>query len=128
MATRIDKAVKNKGIGMLMQGHSETKVAASLGIARTTVQRWKKSIPKMLMQGPDMEGLDYAEQVGKNLFEMILAMQQAVLRQLEVMGDPTWLRKQSAGELAALHGVIHDKIVRLCEVAATAEEQINAAG
>ena len=36
-------------------------------------------------------------------------------KQLVVFGDTEWLKKQSAGEMAVLHGVCVDKTVRLLE-------------
>ena len=42
--------------------------------------------------------------------------------QLQVLGDPDWLRQQPAAELAVLHGVLNDKAVRLLYALSTRDD------
>ena len=47
------------------------------------------------------------------VMDYVAALLMALTAQLQVLGDPDWVRHQPAGELAVLRGVLNDKAVRL---------------
>lgn len=104
--------VKLEAIGLYMQGHSYTFVANKLGISVGTAKTWKHNIMPSITA--EMRK-DWAEQIEYNLYRTIIMAQHAMMEQLEVMSDSEWIRKQTASDLAVLHGVTHDKVVRLLE-------------
>ncbi len=62
------------------------------------------------------------EEIGELLIGYLRANLSALTQQAKVFADPEWLQKQSASELAVLHGVQTDKAVRLLEALAPPED------
>lgn len=89
----------------LLTGQSVTEAAKNHGIDRTVVGRWKQQLHSSpLKKSETIEALllDYVRQ---NLM--------ALQAQVEVAGRPEYILKQSASELAVLHGVMADKMIRI---------------
>ena len=98
----------------LLQGQSITQAAEAYRIPRSTVARWRKKAHTLLQDVPT-EGVAQVEEIGALLIRYLRAGLEAVAKQQEVFADLTWLREQRASELAVLHGVQLDKLVRLLE-------------
>ena len=94
----------------LIAGQSISEVAAEYRIPEGTVKGWSASKIQ-----PDATSSTERAEMG----ELILAYLRRVLITLEkqqvLFADEVWLRKQSASELALLHGVSTDKAFRLLE-------------
>lgn len=111
---RISKndSVRPKAYALLLQGHTPSYVAEEVGVSVDTVKYWKKTLMPTITASMREE---WAQEIERNLYRTILMAQLAMMKQLEVMSDEEWIRKQTAHDLAILHGVTHDKGIRLLE-------------
>jgi hypothetical protein len=97
---------------MLIAGSSVAEVAAKLKIPDRTVSEWKALVPaEFAVVRSKKEVIE--ELLGQYLEETL----RANLAQLKVFADETWIRSQTASELATLHGVLFDKAVRVLDAA-----------
>ena len=98
----------------LLAGQGVTEVARAYNLPKGTVGGWKAEIETEQIRtkkGERLEGM---------VFDYLTANFEALRQQAEVASDQNYLRKQSADNLAVLHGVMADKAVRLLEAAAAA--------
>ena len=91
----------------LLAGESAHKVARRFELSRTTVRRWRDQAWAAAQNGPQKRKID-AQMLG--YVGESLDTQQA---QLQTMCDYDWLDRQSAADLARLHGVLFDQTARL---------------
>lgn len=98
----------------LLAGQSVSEVAADYKIDRSLVSRWKQQIPADRMH---QVALKKQHDFGELLSEYLATLLTTLKVQAEVAGDPDYIRKQPAAELATLHGVMADKGIRLLEAA-----------
>lgn len=115
----ISEDIKRAVIAALLTGQAAAKVAEETKVSVSTVYRIRKTI------GPELERMkqEWREEIQIQLFNTIVETQRTLRDQLEVLRNPQWLIKQSASELAILHGVLHDKQLRLLEALTSAEPQ-----
>ena len=108
--------VKAACLAALLAGQAPAEVAASYNVPRATLRSWKS---RHGSEGQGTPALVSEDARGTRSANCCLVIWRdligALRKQLVVFGDPDWLRKQSAGELAVLHGVGVDKGVRLLE-------------
>ena len=99
----------------LLVGQSVTQVAKTYEIPKGTVSNWKRKAMNAVGDSFGMsEGLLHNE-IGRLLLEYLRASLKALRIQAELFADEEWLQKQTAAEVAILHGVMTDKAVRLLE-------------
>lgn len=102
-------------LAALLGGQSVGEVAAAYSVPAATLRSWKSR------QGPDGQGTvalvteSARAEIGELLLVYLRELIQMWRKQLIVFGDVEWLKAQSAGELAVLHGVAVDKGIRLLE-------------
>lgn len=103
---------KAQVIAALLLGASVMEVARELGLPQQTVSNYKSGIP------PDKLG-EFGTKKGERLDELVYSYMvtnlSALQKQAEVASELDYIKKQPAGELATLHGVMADKICRLLE-------------
>lgn len=100
----------------LLAGQSFSEVARAFSIPIGTLKSWKQR---------DVAGLDASREspdasakrsrIGELLLDYLVTTLETLKAQQVVFRDTEWLKQQSAGELAVLHGVSVDKAVRLLE-------------
>lgn len=103
----ISQEIKASVMSALMTGQSINSVAREYNLPKSTVSRWKN-------EGVSQNGTQKKE-IGTLLLEYLTANLIALREQLIVFSDQTWLKKNSAENLAVLHGVMTDKAIRLLE-------------
>jgi transposase-like protein len=91
----------------LLAGETARGAARRFGISRTTVRRWRREAWACAQNGPEKREL------GAQLLEYLGEGLETRRVQLQAMGDPAWLKQQSARDLAMLYGVVFDQMVRL---------------
>lgn len=116
--SKYDDDTKAAVMAALLQGQSVTRVAKDYDIPKGTVSGWKKKAEQAA--GDSLEQIPTQkrggeERIGELLLEYIQQNVQALRAQAEQFSDEQWLKKQSASEVATLHGVMTDKAVRLLE-------------
>jgi transposase-like protein len=111
--------VKAKVIAALLLGAGVMEVARELRLPESSVRNYKRVIP-----GDKLAELNAkkGERLDDLVFDYMQSNLVALQRQAEVASDVNYIQKQPAGELATLHGVMADKIVRLLEAASRARE------
>lgn len=94
-------------IAAVHQGESVKSVSRKFGIGAATVRRWRDAagvatfVPQ---KGPDL---------GVLVARYLAAGLEALEAQARLFGDADWAKRQPAGELAVLHGVLADKLIRV---------------
>lgn len=97
----------------LLEGQAVADIAARYEIPEGTVKSWWHR--QQNADGVATVATEKKEQVGELLIRYLEANLCTQLKQLEVFGDPKWLRQQDAAEVAVLHGVLNDKAKFLLE-------------
>lgn len=103
-------------LAALLAGQGVGQVAADFKLPEGTVKSWRSR-----MKNPDGSASaasatpEKRAEVGDLLVGYLHANLATLAKQLEVFGDPDWIRKQSASDMAVLHGVMTDKAIRLLE-------------
>lgn len=95
-------------LAALLAGQSVSKVAQEYQLPKGTVSAWKKRLETT-------QNATQKKEIGELLVEYLRTNLNTLRTQSEVFADKAWLKKQAAGELAVLHGVLTDKTVRLLE-------------
>ena len=117
-----DEQTKAAVMAALLTGQSISSVAKEYKIPEGTVKRWSAS---------NRPAIEPDRTAKKEIGELIVGYVQDLLftlrAQQAVFRDETWLRKQSASEVAVLHGVLADKGIRLLEALA-GDPEPNTAG
>lgn len=107
-----------RAVALLVAGNSVQAVADQLEIPQRTISEWKAQFPS------DFAEIRTKREVVEDLLGQYLEETlRANLAQLKVFADESWIRTQTAGELATLHGVIFDKAVRILDAAHRAGEE-----
>jgi transposase-like protein len=111
MAKEYPPEVKAAVLAAILTGSSIASVAREHGVSKRTVSRWKDETQSgAQMDAPQKEkALGLGELVYGYLTESITTLR----LQVAFFRDETWLRQQSAADIAILHGVVTDKAVRL---------------
>lgn len=105
-----DPQIKAQVMGALLAGQGVAEVAKQFGLDKSVVSRWSKKIPLQKLQ-------QIATQKQQNFEELILEYVGSAVRalqaQVEEASRPEYIKKQSASELATLHGIVADKLFRI---------------
>jgi transposase-like protein len=99
---------KAAALAALATGESLHSVARRFGISRPTLRRWRGSVPLVARAVPQKK-----EQIGAQLCGFLEESIETLTTQARAVRDDAWLRRQSAADLAVLHGVMFDKTARL---------------
>ena len=94
----------------LLTGQSVSSVAREYSIPKGTVSGWKRQA-----QGVAGVATQKKERIGELIIEYVEAALDSLRSQVEAVGNEKYINKQSASELAVLHGVIADKAIRILE-------------
>jgi hypothetical protein len=107
-----DDTIRAAAIADLMLGCTISEVSRKHAVDRKTVRAWKESyagdspLPPAVPQQKQRD-------LGALVADYLATGLQALTAQARVAGDPQWIAKQPAGELAIFHGVLADKLVRI---------------
>jgi transposase-like protein len=101
---------KAAALAELATGSSVTAVAQQFGVSRRAIQLWRDAahLPKLAPATQEKRA-----DLGERLYDYLDASLVALRSQLDVFGDPVWLKEQNAHDLGILHGIIADKTGRL---------------
>lgn len=87
---------------------SPAAVAAKYGLNPATVRKWKSREMRHLVTSVTQK----SERLQVLFYEYLEANLNAQIAQAYVAAEPTYIERQPAGELATLHGVLNDKLIR----------------
>lgn len=104
--------VKAEAMAALLAGQSVTAIAKRYSIPKGTVSSWRKQARQKVKAGAEStQKTTLDELLMGYVRENLLTLRE----QARVFRDEEWLQRQSASEVAVLHGVLADKTVRLLE-------------
>ena len=104
----------------LLTGQSMSSVAAEYDIPEGTVKSWKARQNRHPVASV---ATTKKEEIGNLLVGYLEELLITLQVQVKVFRDEKWIKKQSASEVAVLHGVVADKGIRLLEALADKEPQ-----
>lgn len=113
MRKKYSEETKAQVMAALLTGQSINSVAKEYSIPKSTVANWS-SQSRQNGTVPNTK----REIIGDLLVGYLEASLKTLTAQVEVFGDEGWIRRQSASEVAVLHGVVTDKAIRLLEALA----------
>jgi len=108
---------KAKVLAAIAAGTSVLQASREFGVAPGTIRMWRSAAGITPVVNAEKKR-DLGVQIGDYLSTGL----ETLTAQLRVFGDPNWIKEQPAGELAILHGVISDKLVRVLAGLERAEE------
>jgi transposase-like protein len=111
--TEYSDHVKAQALAALLAGQAPAHVAATFGIPVGTLKSWKSR--QKNGESVAVVATEKREQIGALLLDYLVMTLETLKVQQQVFADEEWLRKQSASEVAVLHGVSVDKVIRLLE-------------
>jgi transposase-like protein len=108
--------IKAQALAALLTGQSFTQVARIFSVPVGTLKSWKNRHEDALLSQPDASGATTKrERIGQLLIEYVEESLTTLREQQRIFRDEAWLKQQSASEVAVLHGVTTDKVIRLLE-------------
>jgi transposase-like protein len=113
--TEYSEQIKAQALAALLAGQSFSEVARAFGVPIGTLKSWKQRNADILGAPDATTASTKKERIGALLLDYLVTTLETLKAQQVAFRDPEWLKKQSAGELAVLHGVSVDKAVRLLE-------------
>lgn len=117
MATEYDDQTRGAVLAALLAGQSVSSIAAEYKIPRSTIYGWRDKsdeIAAVATTATEKSG-ELVANIGASILEYMQTSLRSLIIQATHFGDVDWLRKQSAENLAVLHGVQTDKVMKLLE-------------
>ena len=112
--------VKAQALAQLLAGQSPIEVHHTTGIPVGTLRSWKSR--QQHGESVATVATESRERIGALLLEYLEITLSTLIVQQKAFTNVEWLYKQSAAEVATLHGVSVDKAVRLLEALADAPD------
>lgn len=104
--------VKAAALAAMIAGQGLSETAREYKVPKTTLRAWRDKLPPdKLAQIRTKQGDRVDDMIGDYLEDLLHALG----AQAQVAGDPKYIARQSASELAVLHGVMCDKGFRILE-------------
>lgn len=119
--------LKAAAMAALLTGQSVSSVAKEYKIPKGTVSSWKDKAHELANRGGvESDSTQKKEIAIGELITIYLETNLDTLRkQAAFFSDERWLSRQSASELAVLHGVLADKAIRILEAAEAGQDAEN---
>jgi transposase-like protein len=102
--------VRASALASLALGMSTRAVAREHQIPRSTVVVWQRNAG---LTGQPLVQPQKRRDLGELIAHYLDTGLQALEAQARLFSDPVWLERQSASELAILHGVLTDKLIKV---------------
>jgi len=119
MKRQYSEEIKAQVMAALLAGQSVSQTAKSYDIPEGTIKVWmmrERETEETTVVTSDVT--TKREQMGALILDYLAENLITLRKQLKTFCDEEWLKKQSASELAVLHGVIADKSFRLLDALA----------
>lgn len=105
---------KAAALAALLEGQGTSKVAADFKLPEGTVKAWRSRMQSGASPLRDVAP-SKRDAIGSLLVEYLHTSLETLKIQSVFARDTKWLEKQSAADIAVLHGVMTDKAIRLLE-------------
>lgn len=117
--TEYSDQIKAQALAALLAGQAPSEVARQYNIPVGTLKSWKSR--QLNGESVATVATDVRERIGLLLLNYLEETLVTLTKQQMVFRNEEWLFKQSAAEVATLHGISVDKAVRLLEGLADAD-------
>lgn len=107
--------IKAQVMASLLAGQAITAVAKEYQLPRSTVGKWRKQLAERVHVGVEQKNAETSTTLDELLLGYVETNLVTLRAQSEFFRDKKWLQRQSASELAVLHGVVADKTIRILE-------------
>lgn len=101
----------------LLAGQAVAEISRTFSLRESTIRSWRdqmaESEPGQFAEIRERK----KEEIGELLLYYLRENIKSMALQVRHFGNPDWLAKQPASELAVLHGICCDKAIRLMEAA-----------
>ncbi len=101
-------------LAALLEGQGTSKVAADFKLPEGTVKAWRSRMQQGASPLRDV-ATEKKDAIGALLVDYLHTNLETLKIQSVFFRDLKWLEKQSAADVAVLHGVMTDKTIRLLE-------------
>lgn len=118
--------VKAQALAQLLAGLAPSDVARATGIPVGTLRSWKSR--QQHGESVATVATESRERIGELLLEYLEVTLGTLIVQQKAFTNVEWILKQSAAEIATLHGVSVDKAVRLLEGLSDAPDSRDTSG
>lgn len=122
MAAEYSEQIKAQALAALLAGQAPSEVARTFGIPTGTLKSWKSR--QLNGESVATVATDVRERIGLLLLTYLEETLVTLTAQQKAFRNETWLLKQSAAEVATLHGISVDKAVRLLEGLADQDDSL----
>ena len=116
MSTTYSQETKAAVMAAILTGLHPSQIAKEFNIPIGTVKAWKYR--QESNGGVAIVTVQKKEAIGELISDYLTELLKTLRIQMKVFGNETWLKQQSAHEVAILHGVLADKGIRLLEALA----------
>lgn len=123
MGRPVDPETKGKALADLATGMGVRAVARTYGLSQGTVSKWAAGVRTSVSTVVETMETIKKMSLPELCAEYLHASLEAQIAQARLFADPEWLHKQSAHDLAVLHGIHNDKVVRLLYAFRPAKEE-----
>jgi hypothetical protein len=106
--------VKAQVMAALLAGQGVGEIAEQYSLPKSTVSTWKAELGDAQSEQIRTKK---SERLDELIYEYLAANLAALREQVEVASDPAYIKRQSADNLAVLHGVMADKAIRILDAA-----------
>jgi transposase-like protein len=119
--TDYSETIRARALAALIAGQSYAEVARAFNVPVGTLKSWKSRDAMGVDASDATSATSKKERIGALLLDYLVSTLETLKAQQVVFADAAWLQKQSASEVAILHGVLADKSIRLLEGLADSE-------
>ena len=105
---------KARAVAALLVGGRPRVVAREHGIPESTISTWRSRLKAGTLRYEKKGG--GRSDFGGLLMEYLEASLRSLIAQAGQAGDPEWIRRQPAGELAVFFGTTFDRTMRMLEL------------
>lgn len=91
-------------LAAVASGQSVNSIAKQYGISHAAIRRWRD-----IALAPPIGAQQKKQAIGEQVYGLLEDSIETLRVQVRAMRDEEWIKKQSAADLAILHGVLHDK-------------------
>jgi transposase-like protein len=110
--TEYSDQIKAQALAALLAGQSFTQVSIAFGVPAGTLKSWKQ---RSVFTPDASDASEKRARIGALLLEYLDVTLETLKAQQLVFRNEEWLLKQSAAEVAVLHGTSIDRTIRLLE-------------
>lgn len=114
--------IKAQALAALLAGQAPSEVARLYQIPVGTLKSWKSR--QLRGESVATVATESRERIGALLLDYLETTLSTLIMQQKVFANAEWLLKQSAAEVATLHGLSVDKAVRLLEGLADQDDSL----